>query len=590
MEDKKSIREFRIKGGNIILDYIKKFSITEKVIFGVFCIALIISAISLLFNINNRFIVQSPTYGGQITEGIIGLPRTINPVLAITDTDKDITSIIFSGLMKYTDNGLTTDIAKSYTISEDGLTYDFILKDNIYFQDGIRLTTEDIAFTIQKIQNPNIKSPKRSDWQNVSVKVISENEIQFILKQPYSPFLLNTTIGILPKHLWNNISDEQFIFSENNIKAVGSGPYKINSINKDSSGIPSSYKLETWSKYYDNKPFISTIYLNFYTDYSKALSALNNETIDILGSVLPEDAEKMSDNNTFKVISVPYSRTFGLFLNQNQSPALTDLAVRQALNIAINRQSIVDTVFNKHGLPLYGPIPFMTNRSAIFDEDTNAKSTSTADLPTNILKAQKILEKSGWKKNSTGIYEKKTGKNSTQTLSFNLFTANSEDLKKVAEMVKTSWSILGVEVNIKVFEPSDLFQNVIRQRKYDILLFGEMIGKDKDYFAFWHSSQRNAPGLNVSMYANSKIDKILEDLRTTQNEKDRDNLINNFSQIIEDEIPEIFLYTPNYIYIVNKNIKNINIRSITASSDRWNTISNWYIKTENVWKIFKKNK
>jgi peptide/nickel transport system substrate-binding protein len=589
VEDKKPIREFRIKGGNIILDYIKKFSITEKTIFGVFCIALIISALSILFKLSNSFMVQSPTYGGQFTEGIIGLPRTINPVLAITDIDKDITSIVFSGLMKYTDGNLTKDIAKSYTISDDGLTYDFILRDNVYFQDGIRLTAEDIAFTIQKIQNPNIKSPKRSDWLNISTKVVSENEIQFVLKQPYSPFLLNTTLGILPKHVWNNIPDEQFIFSENNVKAIGSGPYKITSIKKDSSGIPTSYKLDTWSKYYDKSPFISTINLNFYTDYSKAISALNSKTIDMLGSVTPEDANKISKNNSFKILSIPYSRTFGLFLNQNQSSALADIAVRQALNVAVDRQSIVNNVFGQHGLPLYGPIPFSNAKSDLFD-DNGMNSTSTADLPANILKAQKILEKNGWKKNTSGIYEKKTSKNTTQTLSFNLYTANSDDLKKVADMVKTSWSALGIDINIKVFEPSDLFQNVIRQRKYDILLFGEMIGKDKDYYAFWHSSQRNAPGLNVSMYVNSKVDKILEDLRTTQNDSDKEKLMNNFNQIIEDEIPEIFLYTPNYIYIINSDIKNINTRAITASSDRWNTISNWYIKTENVWKFFKNNK
>lgn len=587
MEDKKPIREFRIKGGNIILDYLKRFSVTEKTIFGILCLALIVSSISLLLRLSNSFMVQSPTYGGQFSEGIIGLPRTVNPVLAITDIDKDITSLVFSGLMKYSDSELKTDIAKSYTVSEDGLVYDFILKDDVYFQDGIRLTTDDIAFTVQKIQNPNIKSPKRADWQNISAKVISEKEIQFILKQPYSPFLLNTTLGILPKHIWNNISDEQFIFSENNIKAIGSGPYKISSIEKDSSGIPTSYKLETWSKFYDKLPYISTINLNFFADYNKALSALNDKTIDMLGSILPADANKISKNSSFRVLSVPYSRTFGLFLNQNQSPALSDIAVRQALNIAIDRQSVVNTVFDKHGLPLYGPIPFSNTKSSIFD-DITITSTSTADLPQNILKAQKILEKNNWKKNSSGIYEKKTNKNSTQTLSFNIFTANSDDLKKVAEMVKNSWSILGAEVNIKVFEPSDLFQNVIRQRKYDVLLFGEMIGKDMDYYAFWHSSQRNAPGLNVSMYANSKVDKILEDIRTTQNADEKANLLKSFNQIIEDEVPEIFLYTPNYIYVINNNIKNINTRTITASSDRWNTISNWYIKTENVWKFFKK--
>lgn len=587
MEDTQPENEFRIKSGAQILSYIKQFSATEKVLFGFFSILLIISALFLLFRLNDNFMVNIPVQGGELREGLIGLPRTINPVLAVTDLDKDIIGLVYSGLMKYEDNKLIPDIAESMKVSDDGLTYDFILKDDLYFQDGIKLTSDDIAFTIQKIQDSNLKSPRRSDWLNVSTKIISAKEIQFILKQPYSPFLSNTTIGIIPKHIWSTISDEKFIFSDYNIKPIGSGPYQISTIDRDSSGIPSSYHLSTWSKYSSKLPYISKITLNFYTDNTKAIEALNSRQIDSLASISPDEALVLSKSSSdnFDTKSIPFSRTFGIFLNQNQVPSLSDLSVRQALDLSIDRGNIISKVLNNYGIPLYGPIPFDTSPNTY--KSNSLVSTTSNNLPENILLARSILEKNGWKLNSSGIYEKKGTKNTVQSLSMNIYTANADDLKKVAEIIKTSWNTLGANVNIKVFEPSDLFQNVIKSRKYDVLLFGESIGRDRDFYAFWHSSQRNSPGLNVSMYVNSKVDKILEDLRTINDNSARDNKYKEFDNIIRQDLPEIFLYTPNYIYIINKNIKNTNIEPITTSSDRWASISKWYIKTEKVWKIFK---
>ena len=247
-------KEFRLKGGKSILEYMRKFSSTEKVIFGIFVILATISAISLAGRVTNNFMISVPAYGGELHEGMVGLPRTINPVLAITDVDKDISSIVYSGLMKYENDKLVPDIAQSYTVSNDGLIYNFKIRPDIHFQDDTQLTADDIEFTIGKIQDPNMKSPRRADWANITIKKISSLEIQFILKQAYSPFLTNTTVGILPKHIWGSVSDDQFIFSQYNIEPVGSGPYKVSAIARDSGGIPTEYHLKSWSEYSSNKP------------------------------------------------------------------------------------------------------------------------------------------------------------------------------------------------------------------------------------------------------------------------------------------------------------------------------------------------
>ena len=127
---------------------------------------------------------------------------------------------------------------------------------------------------------------------------------------------------------------------------------------------------------------------------------------------------------------------------------------------------------------------------------------------------------------------------------------------------------------------------VIFTRKYDALLFGESVDKDLDLYAFWHSSQRNSPGLNVALYVNSKVDKLLEDARVTTDMKTKENIYSQFENIIQDEVPAIFLYSPEFIYIVPDKIHDIHLDSVTIPSDRFYSINTWYITTDSVWKIF----
>lgn len=544
--------------------------------------AALVTTIIMTGSINSYFMVQVPAYGGELHEGMIGLPRNVNPVLAINDIDRDISSLIYSGLMKWSNGELTTDLAKSYKISEDGLSYSFTLRDDIRFQDGTLLTTDDIAFTIQKIQDATLKSPRKSDWLNVLVQVISPKEIRFVLKQAYSPFLTNTTIGIMPKHIWNTINDDQFIFSHYNIDPIGSGPYKVSGIDYDSTGIPTNFRLSTWSGYYGKKPYLSNIQFSFYPDEDKALTALDNGTITSLATVSAVEAAKLASNKAqpYTVLQSSLPRIFGVFFNQNQAPVLADKIVRQALDMSIDRKAIVNTVLSGYGVTIDGPLP--SNIDA-------GLRNSTPDI--NIAGAKSLLEKNGWKiDTSTGIYSKKNSKGVVQNISFDIYTADTTDLKQAAQMVKDSWTKMGAQVNLRVFNASDLYQNVIRTRKYDALLFGELIGKDQDLYAFWHSSQIKAPGLNIALYTNSKVDKLLEDIRTTNDELTRTEKYSQFKDYISTDIPAIFLYSPNFIYVVPKELKNIDLKDITNTSDRWNSVSEWYISTANIWSVFANKK
>lgn len=574
------MKEFRLKGSDKLLKIISSFSATEKVVFGILTIVAMLSALTLAWKVNSMFLVPIPSHGGSFTEGVVGLPRSINPVLAITDTDKDISTLIYSGLMKYDKDELVKDLADSYTVSEDGLVYDFKLKNNARFHDGTQLTTDDIEFTIQKIQDGEIKSPKRVDWASVSIKKISSTEIQFTLKQPYAPFLANTTVGILPKNLWKNLSTDQFIFNQKNLEPIGSGPYKIESIEKNKDNTPISYTLSSFDKYYNGKPYISNIKISFFQDEDAAIDSFKKGFIENYSGISAQKANSLKNNLTnSKIIHNPLSRVFGIFLNQNNSPVLANKEVRQALNMAVDRNKIIKEVLFDYGLSIDGPIPDISG-----NDHTISSSTIVSDKQI----AKNILTKAGWTINENGILEKKT-KTTKQVLEFSIATADSEDLKKTAEIVKKDWEDIGAKVTIKVFEFGDLSQNIIKTRKYDTLLFGEIINKDLDLYAFWHSSQRNSPGLNISMYVNSKVDKLLEDSRVASSEKERDKILDSFQKIIKDEVPTIFLFSPEYICIMSNKIQGYNPESITNHSDRFYGIDKWYITTDRVWKIFVNN-
>ncbi len=558
---------------------ISNFTISEKVFFYILCIVFVASGLKMLNNVNRLFIVDVPANGGYLLEGIIGSPRFINPVLAVSDADHDLTALVYSGLLKVgPDNSLLPDLAKSYTVSDDAMTYTFTMKDTIYFHDGTKVTADDVLFTIQKIQDSAIKSPKRPAFYDVDVKKVGDNQIQFVLKKPYSPFIQNLTVGILPKHLWNSATSDQFPLSQYNIQPVGSGPYKINTmqtVTKDMFLIPTSYELTPFSQYTFGKPFIDTLTIHFYSDEKSLIDAYNNGDIEAMNSISPDSIPLIKDRKGTLIKTSPLPRTFSVFFNQNQSEALANKEVRQALNVALNRQKIVDEVLNGYGTPIYGPIP-----AGII------KNVPTTDMY-NPDQAQSILTKAGWAKNkTTGIMEKKVSKTKTIQLEISISTLNSPDLVKAANMIKTDWESIGARVDIKEFEFGDLQQNVIRPRKFDALLYGIVTGRDMDFFAFWHSSQRNDPGLNISMYANSKVDKLLEDARKTLDPQKRMQDYSAFQDEVEKDSPAVFVYSPQFIYIVPDKIKNLNLGVITLPYERFLNINNWYIETNNLWKVF----
>lgn len=554
------------------------FSYTEQVAFGACCALLAASALALAARANDFFLVSVPMAGGSFTEGIVGTPRFINPLLAASDADRDLTALVYAGLMRATPEGeLIPDLAESYMLSEDGRIYTFTLKSAARFHDGTPVTADDVVFTVQKAQDPLIKSGKRANWEGIAVEKTEDGAVRFTLKQAYAPFLENATLGVLPKHLWALIDAESFQFSQLNREPVGAGPYQITRIRENTSRMPIAYELTPFADYALGKPFIARLIVRFFGSESALVDAFVRKNVESVGGISSDAAAEL-EKRGFVPVRTPLPRVFGIFFNQNQSKVLSERAVRAALQEALDKDALVDTVLGGYGSAIDGPLP----------PAAAAPRSAEAGLEGRLMRAQELLEADKWNRNKeTGILEKKYGAE-IRRLSFSLATAATPELKRAAEFAATAWREIGAQVELKFFDTSDLHLSVIRPRAYDALLFGEIVGRDLDLFAFWHSSQRNDPGLNIALYTNIKADRLLEEARGAREKEKRDAALNAFAEEIQKDIPAIFLYTPDYIYFFPEKARGLSLGRLALPHERWGNIYHAYINTEKVWPFFTK--
>jgi len=574
------LRRFSLPKERSIRGILRSFTMAEKAIFYFFTTIFIVSGLTLMWKVSNAYLVEIPVQGGTLTEGVVGNPRFINPVLAISEADKNLVALIYSGLVRVTPQGeIENDLAEEVTISDDRRIYTVHIHPGVRFHDDTPVTAEDVIFTLQKITNPAIKSPKRGNWEGVVINKIDEQTVSFTLKQPYIPFIHNLTVGILPKHIWKNVSDDEFAFSQFNTIPVGSGPYKVERVERNSGGIPDRYRLVPFENVSQKMPFIKNLIFKFYSSEGSLISAYNAREVESMGSISPEKILELQKSGS-RVISSPLPRVFAVFFNQNQSKILLNKEVRQALNLTSPKEEIVNKILNGYAAVISGPMP-----AGIYSQ-TNIEN-ETLTMEERLETAKTILANAGWQPNpETGILEKKST-SGTMTLSFSISTGDAPELQQAANVLVSAWQKLGAKIEVLIFETGDLNQNVIRPRNFDALLFGEMVGRDRDLYPFWHSSQRTDPGLNIALYANSQADKYLDNARSASDSPEvmAENY-KAFAKALEADIPAIFLYTPSFLYIVPEKVKNVNLDSLVVSQDRFLGIVNWYIETNKVWKIF----
>lgn len=532
-------------------------------------ILLAVFALIGLTQISDRTTAGLPAYGGEIVEGLVGQPRFINPVLApASSVDNDLSRVIFAQLLKFDKNlNLVPDLAEKLPeISANQKTYTIRLKPNLKWQDGKSLLADDVIFTINSIQHPDFESPLRTNWSRVKVEKIDDLTITFKLREVSASFLTNFTIGIIPKHIWDGKTANNFRLSDDNLKAIGSGPFIVREIKKTSDGTIKSITLKANDLYHEGRPYLNRIIFKFYPDYEELINAYQGKEVTNLG-FLPFDKRAFienSDRQHQNRINLPqYS---AVFFNLPKNPVLADKAVRQALWLTTNRTAIIDDVYLGFAKEAYGPVL----------EGNLGYNPELAKITHNSLEeAASILNKGGWAIDpNTNIRTK-----NKRLLEFNLVTNNYILNVKTAQVLQSQWEQLNANINLIIVSPADLEQQYIRPRAFDALLFAENTGPDPDPFAFWHSSQSRDPGLNLSGFNNAEIDKLLTTARQTNDVNVRAKNYQQFQLIVTNEIPAIFINSAVYVYDIPKKLKGIDLTTVIHPSERFLDIKNWYVET-----------
>ena len=504
-----------------------------------------------------------PVDGGKYTEGVLGQPVFINPVLAVSAADQDLTKLVFNSL---------SDMAESYKTDESNEIWRYRIKDGVYWHDGQSVTSDDIIFTIELIQNSDSHSPLFSNWNGVTVSRISEREVEFKISNPYAFFKSNIEdLKPIPKHIFASIPPANIRLSSYNLEPIGSGPFVFRYFSKRADGYIKNYYLEKNINYSNKKPYIDKFNIAFYSEEGELINAFNSGLIDGFSAADQKNIEKINfSNNVFSLRMLKY---YAVFFNPYSHQALKDKNIRLALLTATDKNGIIKKIFSGQATEVSSPLITAIN------ETKNNSSESGFSLE----KAAQILESTGWKIKNSEIREKTIDKESV-ALEFGLTIPEIPFLVETANFIKNDWEKIGIRLNLLVLPLTEINNNTIKNRDYQMILFGNVLGKNPDIFSFWHSSERFYPGLNLSLYESKTADSLLETIRKDFNDEKRQSDLLSLNSLIVSDSPAIFLYSPNYLYVAKKNLGGFDSAEISFSSDRFKNVENWYIKTAKTFK------
>lgn len=542
--------------------YIRSLPPGDRVIASILGVLVVSISIVATGALLRSFMVVVPTYGGSVTEGSIGTPRFVNPLLALSDADRDMTALTFAGLMGLSGDGsIVPVLAETYSVSDDGKVYTFVLKHGVKFSDGTAVTAEDVVFTVEKAQDPALKSPEYANWANIRAEVVDARTVRFTLPKPYAPFLADTTLGILPSHLWRNVGNDKFAFSPLMQHPVGAGPFRVTKVVEDKDGAITEYQLAYNPYFALGRPYLNTMRVKFYADHTALQAAYKSGKVQNAYSVMTPHS-----------LRAPYARVFGVFFNKKQNPALGDLAMRKALSVAIDREHIVEDIQGGAATAVMGPVP----------PGTGIVGPAIPDTATRIESAKQILADGGWTYDETaGTWKNAKAKLSLDTVVIR--TSTVPELRSVVSSVQTDWQAIGVPVSVELYEPGVLTKDVIRPRAYQALLFGMVVGRGQDLYAFWDSSEQADPGLNIASYANKSVDTLLEKARTERDPQKAAALIQDASDKIALEYPAAFTHAPEFLYAISNTLYGVSLPQIAAPADRFATVATWYRERAYVW-------
>lgn len=547
---------------DLIIKTLKSFSRKEKwalvVILPIFTLSLVYIVISNLFSFGSQKI-------DVYSEGLVGQIIHLNPIFtAFSEADADISSLIFSGLVKYNSKtGTFDEDLATHTLSEDHLTYTFTLKNNIYWQDGVELTADDLYYTFAEvIQSEDFKnSLLKANFEGVSIEKVDSRTITFTLNSPNSFFFTSLTVGILPKHILSEVPVAELDIDKFNQSPIGTGPYKIDGPYEVNSDDTMTVNLTAFDGYYGSKPSIQKIRFTVYPD----MQALIANRVSWLGAARIRE-ESLAEIDLNNIVAYQYSlpQYTAVFLNTD-APNLTKNKTRLGISKAIDKDAILKAIGYK--IAIDTPLLELDQKEWIHTFSLKEASGALFD--------------GGWSLAEDATYRtNEEGETLTLRLVRRDFSNTNQGQEEIASTVASiiveQLAEVGVEVTVESYSSEEL-NSIIAQRDYDMLLYGQSLGYNLDTFAFFHSSQATENGYNLSNYMNPVADVNIEKIRATFDTSERNALLNDLATTIADDVPAIFLYTPSYYFTVDQHITGISFQKLLLPLDRFSNIAEWQI-------------
>ncbi len=499
--------------------------------------------------------------GGTLVDALSGEPSGLIAMMAGESSASAIASNIFNSLLKYDKNlELTGELAQSWDVSSDQKTITFHLKPNLKWADGQPLTSEDVLFTWKTVTDDKTRSPYGADYKLVKrAEAPDSNTFKVTYAQPYAPALDSWSgLHILPKHLLKDQDINNTPFSRN---PVGSHYYQLDQWKKGE-----SLSLKRNPNATQGQAKIDHLVSRIIPDRAAQFLELMADNIDSMSlnsiqyaRIFPSRPDLTAKIAQYKELGNSYTY---LGFNLKHRP-FDDVRVRQAINYAIDKQEIIDGVLLGLGLPVASP----------YKPGTRWSNPKLQPYPYDPHKAIALLKEAGFEDHDhDGILDR-----NGQPLSFEILTNQNKEREMSAVLVQRRLKEIGIDVKIRVVEWATFISRFIKTGDFNVVLLGWGLGLEPDQFNIWHSSQQ-APGqFNFIGYKNPKVDKLLEAGRLELNPDKRMKIYHDFSEILLEDSPVVYLFAGYGLPAIHKRVKGIDDPAPPAGIGH--NSYEWYIPT-----------
>lgn len=527
-------------------------------------------------SLSSYYQVLTPAPGGTYTEGVLGAFTNANPIYATGLANTSVSELVFAGLLTYNQkNRLTGDLAESWTVDKSGTLYTVTLRPDLTWHDGHELTSADVVFTYNVIQNPDAGSPLFGSWNDIKVSAKGARAVVFRLPNPLASFPYSLTTGIIPKHILGDVPMASMrSVSFNSTQPVGAGPFQWQAIELSGGSADKRQEkvaLKAFEDYHAGKPKLNGFVIRTFRETEQLVKSFQGqEVMGVAGLTQMPDALK--HDSAARVHHIPFTASVMAFF-RTQDGLLANAKLRQALVAATDRRDIIDDL----QYPTRAVAQPLLKGQLAYDPKYNQRAYSPAV-------AAKILQDEGWvKSKEDGVRTK--GK---RPLEFNLFYLDNSEYAAVAKRLAGQWEAVGAKVKLAPQDEPE-FKFILSHAPspgnftYDVLLYGISIGVDPDVYAYWHSSQidlRSAVRLNFSEYKSPVADTSLEAGRTRLNQALRSVKYRPFLQAWKNDAPALGLYQTRFLYITRGAVDGLSEVPINSDAGRLANAHNWQIRQE----------